>query len=121
MEQINESLNEALEKFHKLQIAHQTNLSEGIEALGSNIMNIVLETDINRIHECAIDAKRVWKQLKEYEDQAMQLNERQRLFNMPSISYNNLKKLIRDFEPYKNLWCTASGEKKNIVCDYSIT
>lgn len=109
LEQTKGYLKEAFEKFQKLQIDDQANLSDRIGSLSVNLINIALEMDVAKVHEYAIEVKRTWKSLRDCEEQSLHLNERQRLFQMPIVSYEHLTKLIRDFEPYKNLWCTASG------------
>ncbi|KAK0159286.1 hypothetical protein PV328_010182 [Microctonus aethiopoides] len=108
LEQTKGYLKEAFEKFQKLQIDDQANLSDRIGSLSVNLINIALEMDVDKVHEYAIEVKRTWKSLRDCEEQSLHLNERQRLFQMPIVSYEHLTKLIRDFEPYKNLWCTAS-------------
>lgn len=109
MEQTTQYLVEPVEKFLKVHIMDQMNLSERIEALATTSTNIALQTEFERVHECAIDAKRCWKSLEDCETRALLLNERQRLFDMPILSYDHLKKIMHQFEPYKALWCTASG------------
>lgn len=75
-----------------------------------NVTNIALQFDINKTHEMAIDVKRVWKIVKECQEQGLLLNERQKLFGTPVIPYESLSKLTTEFDPYKTLWITASGE-----------
>lgn len=55
--------------------------------------------------------RRLWKALKEAQEQGQLLNQRQKLFLQPVVPFENLTKLIKEFEPYKNLWVTASGNK----------
>lgn len=43
------------------------------------------------------------------------LNQRQKLFNVQVVPWEDLNKLIREFEPYKNLWITASGQFEKLV------
>lgn len=47
--------------------------------------------------------------MKDAQEQGQLLNQRQKLFNMPIVPFDNLTRLIKEFEPYKNLWITASG------------
>lgn len=54
--------------------------------------------------------------MKEAQEMGQLLNQRQKLFNVPVVPWDDLNKLIREFEPYKNLWITASGWKKNLFC-----
>lgn len=60
------------------------------------------------MHEIAVDMRRVWKSLKEAQEQGQLLNQRQKLFELPVVPFEAIMKLIKEFEPYKNLWITAS-------------
>lgn len=51
--------------------------------------------------------------MKEAQEHGQLLNQRQKLFGVPVVPFENLTKLIKEFEPYKNLWGTASGTKSN--------
>jgi hypothetical protein len=53
--------------------------------------------------------------MKEAQEQELLLNTRQRLFGTPVVPFDSLNKLIKDFEPYRNLWITASGKYKEWI------
>nr|XP_046487754.1 dynein axonemal heavy chain 1-like [Neodiprion pinetum] len=109
--QVDETLDfllEAQERFYKVQLTDEANLLERIDGLMGNVTNIALQRDINKTHETAIDVKRVWKIIKECQEQGLLLNERQKLFGIPVMPYEHLSKLITEFDPYKTLWITAS-------------
>lgn len=53
--------------------------------------------------------------MKEAQEMGQLLNQRQKLFNVPVVPWDDLNKLIREFEPYKNLWITASGWDKDLL------
>jgi len=86
-----------------------------------NITNVALQTDINKVHEIAIEVKRIWKMIKENQDFGLLLNERQRLFGMDVVPFERLNMMIKEFEPYETLWVTASGnnnanERESKIC-----
>lgn len=56
-----------------------------------------------------MEIRKVWKALKEAQEFGQLLNQRQKLFGAAVVPFDNLTKLIKEFEPYKNLWTTASG------------
>uniref|UniRef100_A0A8C9T0G9 Dynein axonemal heavy chain 1 n=1 Tax=Scleropages formosus TaxID=113540 RepID=A0A8C9T0G9_SCLFO len=86
--------------------------------------------DISRAHEMANEMRRISKQLKESQSMAQIYNNRERLFGIPvtnvscrdaplhmqlNISvrlclsqYDRLQKLVRDFQPFHDLWTTTS-------------
>ncbi|KAK9309948.1 hypothetical protein QLX08_000576 [Tetragonisca angustula] len=108
VKETNERLVEEQEKFYKIQLQDEVLLQEKIDTLVSNVANIALQTDILRIHETALDVKRIWKAMVDCREMGLLLNERQKLFGMKVVPFEHLHKLMRDFEPYRNLWLTAS-------------
>lgn len=47
--------------------------------------------------------------MKDGQEMGTLLNQRQKLFQVPVVPFDALNKLIKEFEPYKNLWITAAG------------
>lgn len=109
IEEATERFANEYEKFYKIQVQDEILLLERIDTLVGNVTNVVLQTDINKIHETATEAKRIWKMVKESQESALLLNERQKLFSMEIVSFERLNKLMKEFEPYHSLWITASG------------
>ncbi|KMQ95378.1 dynein heavy chain axonemal [Lasius niger] len=108
IEETRERFTNEYEKFHKAQIQDEILLSERINTLVGNVSNVALQTDINRILEMAIEVKRIWKMIKDCQESSLLLNERQKLFSMSVVPFEQLSKLMREFEPYQILWITAS-------------
>ncbi|XP_015110698.1 dynein heavy chain 1, axonemal [Diachasma alloeum] len=102
-------LSECVEKFSKAELDDEMTLSEGIIIVSGNLVELLRQTDGDKIHENAVDARRIWKSLKACQEQSLLLNERRRLLGMPPTDMNaRLNELERQLEPYKILWCTAS-------------
>lgn len=99
------------EKFHKVQVQDEILLSERIDILIGNVTNVALQMDFNKIHEMAVEVKRIWKMMKDCQESGLLLNERQKLFGIDVIPFEQLNKLMKDFEPYYTLWITASGNE----------
>ncbi|CAH0560322.1 unnamed protein product [Brassicogethes aeneus] len=108
VEQTEMFLEEEIERFYKLQIADELALVEKIETMTVQVVNLSGLKDFSKVHEIAVDIRRLWKALKESQRQGQLLNQRQKLFGKPVIPFDSLNKLIKEFEPYKNLWVTAS-------------
>ncbi|XP_035733901.1 dynein heavy chain 1, axonemal-like [Vespa mandarinia] len=96
------------DKFLKNQLQDEIMLQEKIDTLVGSVANIALQTNINMVHEIAIDIKRVWKSMKESQETGIMLNERQKLLGLPVVPFESLIKLMKDFEPYQTLWTIAS-------------
>ncbi|RZC18431.1 DHC N2 and/or AAA 6 domain containing protein, partial [Asbolus verrucosus] len=96
------------EKFYKIQLNDEYTLQEKIEALTAQVVQMSKQKDFSKTHEIAVDMRRLWKAMKEAQEQGQLLNQRQKLFGTPVVPFENLLKLIKEFEPYKTLWITAS-------------
>ncbi|CAH1982455.1 unnamed protein product [Acanthoscelides obtectus] len=101
-------LKEEEERFYKLQLQDEFTLHDKIETLTAQVVQMAQLRDFTKTHEIALDMRRVWKSMKEAQEMGQLLNQRQKLFNVPVVPFDDLGKLIKEFEPYKNLWGTAS-------------
>ncbi|KAM0726282.1 Dynein axonemal heavy chain 1 [Formica fusca] len=108
IEEAKERFANEYEKFFKAQIQDEILLTERINTLVGNVTNVALQTDINRILEMAIEVKRIWKMVKDCQESSLLLNERQKLFGMNVVRFEQLDQLMKEFEPYQILWITAS-------------
>lgn len=99
------------EKFYELQVQDEIILLEKINILAGNVVNMTLQTDIDRVHETASEAKRIGKLMKEYREKGLLLNKRQALFGKEVMVFDQLDELMEKFEPYLTLWVTASGNR----------
>lgn len=60
------------------------------------------------MHELAIEIGRIWKMMKEKQEEGLVLNRRQKLFDLPVTPCDDLNRLVKEFQPYRDLWTTAS-------------
>ncbi|XP_054992649.1 dynein axonemal heavy chain 1 [Sorex araneus] len=96
------------EKFRKIQLMDQNNFQEKLEGLQLVVAGFSMHVDITRAHEIANEARRVKKQLKDCQQLAMLYNNRERIFGLPITNYDKLNRMVKDFQPYLDLWTTAS-------------
>ncbi|XP_013988847.1 dynein axonemal heavy chain 1 isoform X2 [Salmo salar] len=108
METVSSQHVEDEERFNKIQQADQNNFQERLDSLQMVVAGFSGYTDISRAHEVANEVRRVGKQLKESQTMAQTYNNRDRLFGIPVTNYDRLQKLIRDFQPFRDLWTTTS-------------
>ncbi|XP_014476414.1 PREDICTED: dynein heavy chain 1, axonemal [Dinoponera quadriceps] len=108
MKEAKERFASEYEKFHKLEVQDEIILSEKIDTLIGNVANLTVQTGIDRIHETAIEAKRIEKMMNEYRELSLLLNKRQELFGMEVVVFEQLNRLVKEFEPYLTLWVAAS-------------
>uniref|UniRef100_A0A8C5QQJ6 Dynein axonemal heavy chain 1 n=1 Tax=Leptobrachium leishanense TaxID=445787 RepID=A0A8C5QQJ6_9ANUR len=105
---IREQHSEDEEKFRKIQVMDQNNFLERLDSLEMVVAGFSAHVDINRVHEVANEVRRVHKQLKDSQQSAQLYNNRERLFELPVTNYDKLLKLVKDFQPFRDLWTTAS-------------
>lgn len=101
-------LKEEEERFYKIQLNDEYTLQEKIDGLTVQVVQMSKQKDYSKTHEIAVDMRRLWKAMKEAQEQGQLLNQRQKLFGVAVVPFDGLIKLIKEFEPYKTLWITAS-------------
>ncbi|KAJ3087451.1 Dynein heavy chain 1, axonemal [Quaeritorhiza haematococci] len=89
-------------------VSDQEVFKERINQLGVIIYEFSKHTDLDRIGEIVAEVHKVSMELKECQNLAALFNSRERLFNMEVTHYDELQQHVKDFEPYKSLWLTAS-------------
>ncbi|CAB3241783.1 unnamed protein product [Arctia plantaginis] len=106
-------LEEEQEKFWKLHQQDEQVLYDKIDLFSQQCMNLSLQYDFYKVHEIANDIKKAWKAMKDSQEWGRVLNARQKLFGQPIVPFTELNKLVKEFEPYRNLWVTASDFLKS--------
>ncbi|GAA6221830.1 dynein heavy chain 1, axonemal-like [Lates japonicus] len=96
------------ECFRKIQLADQSNFEEHLDSLQMLVAGFAGHSDIDRAHEISNEVRRTNKQLKECQTMAQTYNTRERLFGIPVTNYDRVQKLVKDFQPFKDLWATTS-------------
>ncbi|XP_030585284.1 LOW QUALITY PROTEIN: dynein heavy chain 1, axonemal-like [Archocentrus centrarchus] len=96
------------ESFRKTQLTDQNNFEERLNNLQMIVAGFASHGDIDHAHEMANEVRLRSKQLKECQTMAQTYNSRERLFSMPVTNYDHLQKLVKDFQPYRDLWTTTS-------------
>ncbi|XP_032988956.1 dynein axonemal heavy chain 1 isoform X1 [Rhinolophus ferrumequinum] len=108
IEMVRQQHNEDEEKFRKIQIMDQNNFQEKLEGLQLVVAGFSTHVEITRAHEIANEVRRVKKQLKDCQHLAALYNNRERIFNLPITNYDKLSRMVKEFQPYLDLWTTAS-------------
>ncbi|KAL1763201.1 dynein heavy chain 1, axonemal, partial [Sigmodon hispidus] len=96
------------EKFRKIQIMDQNNFQEKLEGLQLVVAGFSTHVEISGAHEIANEVRLVKKQLKDWQQLAMLYNNRERIFGLPITNYDKLSRMVKEFQPYLDLWTTAS-------------
>ncbi|XP_072845880.2 dynein axonemal heavy chain 1 isoform X2 [Pogona vitticeps] len=96
------------ERFRKIQFMDQNNFLERLDGLQLAVAGFSAHADISRAHEIANEARRIRKQLKESQQMALLYNNRERIFGLPVTNYDKLSRMVKDFQPFYDLWTTAS-------------
>jgi dynein heavy chain len=76
------------------------------------IADFARHSDLSRTSEVVNEVNRISNELKEVQNLANLFNSREKLFNLEPKKYDEVGVLLKDFEPYKNLWLTAHDWSK---------
>ncbi|NWT16478.1 DYH1 protein, partial [Vireo altiloquus] len=96
------------ERFRKMQIVDQKAFQDETDEMQLTVGGFSVQADINQAHELADDARSVRKKLKELQEMAVLYNNRERLFGMKVTDYSGLARMLKEFQPYYDLWTTVS-------------
>lgn len=69
-------------------------------------------TDLTKVNEIYVEVKKVLKTIKDAEDKATLINNREALFGFPKTEYSAISKISKDFDPFAKLWATAYHTSK---------
>ncbi|KXS21750.1 hypothetical protein M427DRAFT_107149 [Gonapodya prolifera JEL478] len=112
IEDLMKQTHEATEVDHALFLkglqTDQEVFKERINHLQSIIGDFSRHADISKVAEIGSEVQRVTQELKDCQALVSLFNARERLFNLESTKYEEMGQLMKDFEPYKNLWVTAA-------------
>ncbi|NWU63519.1 DYH1 protein, partial [Pterocles burchelli] len=96
------------DKFRKIQVIDQKGFQDKLEDMQLIVGGFSVQVNVNEAHELANKAREVRKQLKELQNLATVYNNRERIFGMKVTNYGELSKMVKDFQPYYDLWTTVS-------------
>ncbi len=88
-------------------LTDQKMFAKELEAINKHVLTFSKFSDLHSIGEIANDVRTVQKQLKECQERARLMNGKEMLFEMEVTEYDNLNKIMRQFQPYADLWITA--------------
>ncbi|XP_077458505.1 dynein axonemal heavy chain 1 [Stigmatopora argus] len=95
------------ERFKKIQVIDQDVFEQRIETVQRVVEKFVGFADIDHATELANDVRRASKELKECQGLAQTYNTRERLFGNPVTNYDRLHKMVKQFQPFYDLWTTT--------------
>nr|KAG5711096.1 hypothetical protein BaRGS_004740 [Batillaria attramentaria] len=101
-------LDEDEERYRKLQEHDHSAFEERLSNLMIQVAGMQNYDDIKKGHEYANEMRRVNKAIRECQAMAITYNARERIFNMPVTNYDRINKMMKEFEPFRNLWVGTS-------------
>ncbi|KAF3689531.1 Dynein heavy chain 1 [Channa argus] len=96
------------ERFQKILLVDKDSFEEHLDSLKMLVAGFAGHADIRHVQEIASEVRRTTKQLKECQTMAQTYNNRERLFGIPVTNYDCVQRLVKDFQPFKDLWTTTS-------------
>ncbi|BHF69813.1 Dynein heavy chain 1, axonemal [Sparganum proliferum] len=106
--QVEMQLEEDEERFRKLQISDLATFADKLDSLTVMVSSMASFTDVSKAHEVANEVRRIHRQLLEAQNLAAVYNSRERLFEMPVTNFEKIGTLLKDFEPFRQLWIAVS-------------
>eukprot|EP00741_Cyanophora_paradoxa_P002452 tig00000076_g2377.t1 len=89
-------------------VGEQERFKRDVDDLHMLVSNFAKHTDIAKVKEVALEVKKINAQLQQCQAKARLFNTREQLFEMPITEYSSLNKIVKDFEPYSQLWLTTN-------------
>lgn len=100
------------ERFRDNLIGDVSGFDDHIVQLQKMVHGFFNHVDIKQVEETAVEARKIQKALEEAQTDADTYRARQGLFKMEKTEYDILKKTIKEFTPFKDLWITADDWQK---------
>lgn len=89
--------------------SNQVEFKQRLEDLEGEIAGYYNNINIKLHVEKDIEVRRVFSDVKEVMDQSRKFNSREELFGRDKTDYTKISKMMKEFEPYYNLWTTVHG------------
>lgn len=109
IEQFNSSADKIEENFYQKMKEEQKDFSKKIEELGRDASAFAQRTGMTNdvIAKNAADVKKIQQKIKKYQDDVAKFNNQELLFKAQVSEYGELKRIVRDFQPFANFWTTT--------------
>src|SRR6185312_14472846 len=70
-------------------------------------------SDIDNVSKIAEKCLKIHEKLEDLQTRARNFNNNEMLFNLNSTDYRHVTRVVKNFEPYYQLWTTSSDWLKN--------
>jgi len=101
-------------KFHEAMINNQEEFKESIQTLERTIHSFHQYRHMQDHDQIAKLAAEVNENLRKSQEQAKTFNHHESLFGVDITDYSKINQLVKEFQPYSNLWITANEWFHNI-------
>lgn len=101
------------EKFIQQMLGNQTEFSASITELENLVTSFQQYQDINQFEEVAGMTRTIQARLINANEQAKIFNNREMLTGLPDTDYSQINIMMKDYQPYYNLWTTVDNWRKN--------
>ncbi|KAM9533492.1 LOW QUALITY PROTEIN: dynein axonemal heavy chain 1 [Guaruba guarouba] len=96
------------DRFRKNHVMDQNSFQDKLEEVELTVGRFSIQADASQANGLANKAREVRKQLQELQNLAAVYNNRERIFGIKVTNYSRLSRLVKDFQPYQDLWTTVS-------------
>ncbi|XP_010013568.1 PREDICTED: dynein heavy chain 1, axonemal-like, partial [Nestor notabilis] len=96
------------DRFRKNHVIDQNSFQDKLEEMELTVGGFSIQADASQANGLANKAREVRKQLQELQNLAAVYNNRERIFGIKATNYGGLSRMVKDFQPYHDLWTTVS-------------
>ena len=78
-----------------------------MEEMSRMVALFARNTDLTKVNEIYVEVKKILRMIKDAEDKASLINNREALFGFSKTEYSTIAKVAKEFDPFAKLWATA--------------
>merc|ERR1711871_464612 len=90
-------------------ITEQAAYNQEIIAMNNIVVGFAQHKDLTKVDTISANAKKVKMKLSELEDKAKTFNAHEGIFGLEQTDYSKVGKIVKEFEPFNNLWATVAN------------
>ena len=102
---------EKRDEYAAAQRAEQDAFDKSLVKLEKIVSEFGKYQDLQKVDDVSKVVKNLQGELKEAEQKKLLFNKREAIFGAPMTDYSKLSKIVKNFEPFANLWNTAANWK----------
>ncbi|EFC47930.1 hypothetical protein NAEGRDRAFT_78559 [Naegleria gruberi] len=109
IEKVESFLEKKKENLRERLVTDQKSFMKELESITKVVSGFSKHRDILSVAEVAKEVKTIQKQLQDFQDRARKNNQKEILFGMDITEHTQLNAIVKQFQPYADLWLTVDN------------